>query len=89
MFLVPSVPFALGVTFYLVKPPYEDVVGFDPFAWVFACSAYLMAALLPLGSALLGLGCWRRSSGLAKCGVVLLLFGLTLMRGLYAWADGW
>ena len=88
-FFVPSVPFALFVTFALVKPPYEDVVGFDPIAWLFAGSAYLMAGLLPLGFAILGLGCWRRSAGLVKIGFVLLLVGFTLMRVLYAWAENW
>jgi hypothetical protein len=86
---LPSVPFGLFVTFDLVKRPYEDVVGFDPTAWLFAGSAYLMAGLLPLGSALLGLGCWRRSSRLVKIGIVLLLVGFALMRALCAWAENW
>jgi hypothetical protein len=74
----PSALFVLAAAQVVGRP--EDEIALDPIAWIVFALSYVVILTLPLGFGMLGLGCWRRSSRLAKIGAVLILISLALMR---------
>jgi hypothetical protein len=75
---VPSSIFVLAAAQAVERP--ENEIASAPIAWLVFALSHVVILMLPVGFGMFGLGCWRRSSRLAKAGVLLILISLALMR---------